>query len=817
MPTSLPIHDVLDEIDRALDAHGCLVLQAPPGAGKSTGVPLHFIQTKRYQGRILMLEPRRLATRATAERIADLLGETVGSKVGYRMRGETNSSASAKLEVVTEGILTRMIQSDPELSGVDCVIFDEFHERSLHADLGLALCLEVRSALREDLNVIVMSATLDAGPVADLIGNAPVVTALGRNFPVEDIFLPRPWSKPNQRGPRLEDATSSLIETALSESEGSLLAFLPGAGEIHRVEELLKNRLGPEISIHPLYGALPFAQQRAAIAPVKTGRKVVLATSIAETSLTIDGIGIVVDAGRSRRARFDATSGLSRLITERVTKAEATQRAGRAGRLFAGKAYKLWTKGENGGMIGFPLPEILSGDITELVLELAQWGVTTPDALSFLTPPRATDFASAQAVLVLLGALDSSGKITKHGEQVSRLPLPARLASMVLQTGEDGPLLASLLNERDVMNDADTVDLRLRWEALHAGRLPDKNIAKRLRHDAKRIKAGKNERPLADMVALAYPDRIAMARSKGAGKYLLSNGRGAVLNDKDMLAKETFLVVNDLTDATGLSSDAQIRQALPISRQTLEALFKDKLIEQNICQWSKRDSEVLASQQICLGPLVLSEKRWLDCTPDAIDKAMIEGIRTIGVSALPWTKAARYLVARIDFIADDTGQFPDVSDDGLLDSADDWLLPFLEGKRTLNSLKTLDLVNLIKGQLNWEQQQELDRLAPASIKAPTGTSLPVDYSGEQPSVSVRLQEMFGLNVHPTVGPNRLPLRIDLLSPAQKTVQSTSDLPNFWKTSYIDVRKDMRGRYPRHPWPEDPSIAEPTRRVKPRGT
>jgi ATP-dependent helicase HrpB len=308
-----------------------------------------------------------------------------------------------------------------------------------------------------------------------------------------------------------------------------------------------------------------------------------------------------------------------------------------------------------------------------------------------------------------------------------------------------------------------------------------------------------------------------MARVKGAGKYLLSNGRGAVLNDKDMLAKETFLVVNDLTDATGLSSDAQIRQALPISRQTLETLFKDQLVEQNICQWSKRDSEVLASQQLCLGPLALSEKRWLDCSPDAIDQAMIEGIRTIGVSALPWTKAARYLVARIDFMADGTGQFPDVSDDGLLDSADDWLLPFLGGKRTLNSLKTLDLVNLIKSQLNWEQQQELDRLAPACIKAPTGTSLPVDSSGEQPSIAVRLLEMFGLTVHPTGGPNRLPLRIDLLSPAQKTVQSTSDLPNFWKTSYNDVRKDMRGRYPRHPWPEDPSIAEPTRRVKPRGT
>ncbi|MBE9477244.1 MAG: ATP-dependent helicase HrpB, partial [Proteobacteria bacterium] len=470
MSSPLPIEAALPQLLSALTSRNQAVLQAPPGAGKTTRVPLFLLENKLYKRKILMLEPRRLAARAAAERMADLLGQPVGKTVGYRMRGDTKTSAQTRIEVVTEGILTRMIQSDPELPDISCIIFDEFHERSLQADLGLALCLEIRAALRDDLCLIVMSATLDAAPVADLMGNAPVVTSQGKSFQVEQKFLPRPWAQTGRRGPRFEDAVSALVTSAVSETTGGVLVFLPGAGEINRVQQLLGKSLGPEVAIRPLYGAMPFKDQRAAITPPATGRKVVLATAIAETSLTIPDIRVVVDAGRARRARFDGNSGMSRLVTERVTKAEAIQREGRAGRVAAGVCYKLWTKGENGGMAPFPEPEIRSTDLTGLVLELAVWGENNPANMPFLSQPREADYIAAQDLLCMLGALSPEKRITDYGRKLAKLPTHARLAHVLMQAGSSAGLLAALLESRDpLLREGRNLpaDLTLRWEALH--------------------------------------------------------------------------------------------------------------------------------------------------------------------------------------------------------------------------------------------------------------------------------------------------------------------------------------------------------------
>jgi ATP-dependent helicase HrpB len=810
----LPIDDALPELTEALRSAGRGVLQAPPGAGKTTRVPLAMLEAGLTRGRIVMLEPRRLAARAAAERMAETLGEKTGQTVGYRIRGEAKVSKATRIEVVTEGILTRMIQSDPELTGIGAVIFDEFHERSLNADLGLALTWEVRGALREDLILLVMSATLEAGPVAEMLDGAPVITSEGRAYPVETRWLDRPRPKTQ----RYEQAVAALVEQAVAETKGGVLVFLPGEAEIRRVESLLSGRLPGDCAVRPLYGAMPFAAQRAAIRPAESGRKVVLSTSIAETSLTIQDIRVVVDGGRARRARFDPNSGMSRLVTERVTKAEAEQRRGRAGRVAEGTCYRLWTKGEEGGLLPFPPAEIEAADLTGLVLELALWGAG-PGDLAFLTPPPPGSYAEAQALLTQLGAL-KDGRITDHGRQLAALPLHPRLGHMLAVAGAQAAPLAALLEERDPLRGAG-VDLTLRLDAIadpkgFAAKHPltaDRGAVERIRAEARRLRSKAEQKPPmspAEMAALAYPDRIGLRRKGDAPRWVLSGGKGAVMAEGDPLAGSRLIVALDLD---GGAREAKVRLAAQITESELRGLYADQIGWQEVCEWSRRERRVVARRREMFGALVLDDRIWKDAPPEAVARAMLDGVRELG---LPWTDAARRLQARVELLRAEGAELPDFSDEGLMARAEDWLLPHLAGVKTVDGLKRLDLTNALRAALSWEEQQLLDRLAPAHFTTPMGRKVSIDYSGEAPGIAVRLQEMFGVTQHPVIGPRRLPLRITLLSPAQRPVQTTMDLPGFWASSYADVRKDMRGRYPKHPWPEDPTEAEPTLRAKRRG-
>ncbi|MFN7222400.1 MAG: ATP-dependent helicase HrpB [Paracoccaceae bacterium] len=803
MADALPIDDVIPDLKAAMATRGLAVLQAPPGAGKTTRVPLTLLP--QITGRILMLEPRRLATRAAAARMADTLGEPLGHTVGYRIRGEAKVSGQTRIEVVTEGILTRMIQSDADLPGVGLIIFDEFHERSLQADLGLALALEIRGALRPDLQLLVMSATLDAAPVAALMGDAPLITSAGRAYPVDTRWLPRP----PDASLRFEAAMAGLIRQALDDvPEGDILAFLPGEGEIRRVEAALQNT--PGLTIRPLFGAMDFGAQQAALGPVP-GRKLVLATSIAETSLTIPGVRVVVDGGRARRARFDPASGMSRLVTERVTKAEAEQRRGRAGRVAPGVCYRLWTKGEEGGLSAFPPAEIEAADLTPLALELALWGEAD---LPFLTPPHPGVLAEARALLHGLGALDVNGRITSHGRALAALPLHPRLAHMLVVAGPRAAPLAALLADRDPLRGAGT-DLLARIKAID--RPPPeahRPTIDRIREEARRLArmiptAQRPDLTPAQMAALAYPDRIGLRRKGDAPRWVLSGGKGAAMALGQPLASARLLVATDLD---GDPREAQIRQAAVLFETELRMLFADQIAWTELCEWSRRDGRVLARKQECFGALILAERPWPDAPPEALARAALDGLRQIG---LPWTPAARRLRARIRLTrAED---WPEVTDESLLASAEEWLLPHLSSVRTEADLRALDLSDPLKALIGWDRMQEVDRAAPATFETPLGRKAPIDYDGDYPAIEVRLQELFGLTRHPTVGAHRLPLRITLLSPAQRPVQVTLDLPGFWANSYSDVRKDMRGQYPRHPWPEDPTTADPTVRAKPRGT
>ena len=800
----LPIDEVLPQVIAALRAEGRCVLQAPPGAGKTTRVPLAVLDAELTQGRILMLEPRRLAARAAAERMAATLGEEVGVTVGYRVRGASAISKATRIEVVTEGILTRMLQEAPDLPGIGAVLFDEFHERSLNADLGLALCLEVADALRDDLLLMAMSATLDASPVAALM-QAPIVTSEGRSFPVEPRWLDRPLGKV-----RFEHGVADLVEKAMKDADGSALVFLPGEGEIRRVEGLLKGRLPVGCTVAPLFGAMEFKAQRAAIAPMHEGRKVVLATAIAETSLTIEGIRIVVDAGRARRAVFDPASGMARLVTERVTKAEATQRAGRAGRVEPGVAYKMWTRGEEGALAAYPPAEIEAGDLTGFALELALWG-TNAATLAFVSPPHPGRLEDAHAVLRMLEALDASGRITEPGRQLARLPLHPRLAHMVARGGPLAPKVAALLAERDPLRGAGT-DLALRMDAVmgksthvppHAATLARIRIeAKRLARGAKGI--GPNS--LGSLAALAYPDRVGLRRKGDAPRFVLSGGKGAIFDATDGMASERLIVATDLD---GDPREARVRQAARISEAELRALFGDQIKWQDVCIWSRRENRVLTRQQERFGACVLDDRSWPNAPPEAIAQAMLDGVRQFGL--LPSAAAQRFL-ARAALMNDG---FPDFSEAHLMATLEDWLLPHLNAVRSGADWKRFDLMPAFTARLSWDDTQALDRAVPPHFTTPLGRKVPIDYADAQPQIALRLQELFGVTRHPMVG--KLPLQITLLSPAQRPVQVTTALPGFWDSSYADVRKDMRGRYPRHPWPEDPRQADPTVRVKPRGT
>jgi ATP-dependent helicase HrpB len=819
---ALPIEASLPRLVAALRHAGRAVLEAPPGAGKTTRVPLALLEAGLVPGRILMLEPRRVAARAAAERLAATLGEAPGGRVGYRIRGESRPGSA--IEVVTEGVLTRMLQSDPALEGIGAVIFDEIHERALQADLGLALALEVRSALRPDLIILAMSATLDAAPLATLMGGAPIVTAEGRTFPVETVHLDRPLGP----GAALEPAAADLILRALGETEGGLLAFLPGAREIRRTAALLAARLPAGVALQPLHGAMPFAEQRAALAPLPTARKLVLATSIAETSLTIPDVRVVVDAGRARRARFDPGSGMTRLVTERVTRAEAEQRRGRAGRVAPGLCYRLWTRGEEGALAPYPPPEIATADLAGLALELALWGAE-PEALPFLTPPPAPALTEARALLRDLGALGGDGRPTAHGRALAGLPVHPRLGHMLLVAAGTGGLdaaatLAALLEAR-ALPQGGGADLAPLLAALaerqEAGPFQPAQRAA-LRAEARRLAAvaGRRARPGAAgapptpgrLLSLAYPDRIARRRPGASPRFLLSGGKGARLADDDALAGADWLVAADLD---GDPREALIRRALAVSEAEIRALHAERFHHVRSAEWSRRDRAVLTRERLMLGAVALEDRPWRDAPPDAVAAALLDGVRDLGLDALPWTAAARRLQARIEWLRARNENLPPSDDASLLAGLGDWLLPWLAGMSRQVDLATLDLAAILAGRLDRDQARTLERAAPAVVTAPTGTRLPIDYAGA-PSVSVRLQELFGLTEHPCIGPDRTPLVLHLLSPAQRPVQTTSDLPGFWASSYADVRRDLRGRYPRHPWPEDPAEAEPTRRAKPRG-
>ncbi|HHL21372.1 MAG TPA: ATP-dependent helicase HrpB [Aliiroseovarius sp.] len=809
MTDPLPIDEALPGLLHALQSDGRAVLCAPPGAGKTTRVPLALLDAGLVEGRIIMLEPRRLAARAAAARMAETLGEKVGARVGYRIRGDSKVSKDTRIEVVTEGILTRMVQADPSLEGIGAVIFDEFHERSLNADLGLALTWEARQALRDDLLVLVMSATLDAGPVAALLDSAPIVTSQGRAFAVDTHWLDRPLPG----NTRLENAVAAQVLAALSAGKGDVLVFLPGEGEIRRTLSVLAPSLPAGCRALPLYGALGAKEQRAALAPAAKGqRKVVLATAIAETSLTIPGIRIVVDAGLARRPRFDPGNGMSRLVTERVSRAEAEQRRGRAGRVAPGLCFRLWTRGEEGGLTAFAPAEIEVADLTGLALDLALWGAGDGGDLAFLTPPNPGVLAEARKLLTLLGALDTGGRITAHGKAMARLPLHPRLAHVLVTGGKQAADFAALVSNRDPLTRAAGADLTLRLRALQRPG-PDANRAAlaQIRDDARRLSRlappGAGDHSPAELAAMAWPDRIGLRRKGDAARYVLSGGTGAVLADDDALAGARLIVV---CDSDGKRRDARIRSAVQISEAELRAVHGPAIHWQNTCFWDAKAGRVQARRQETFGALVLADQVWKDVPDGALATAMLDGVRALG---LRLSDAAKRFRTRVDLLRRSGHDLPDLSDNALMADLETWLLPHLTHVTTSSQWKRFDLLPALRACLSWEQTQRLNHLAPPHFTTPLGNRVPVDYSHDIPEIAVRLQEMFGVTKHPTVAGH--PLRITLLSPARRPVQTTTDLPAFWTSSYADVRKDMRGQYPKHPWPQDPTQAAPTLRAKPR--
>ncbi|ODT63397.1 MAG: ATP-dependent helicase HrpB [Phenylobacterium sp. SCN 69-14] len=814
----LPVEDILPALGAALETRSSAVLVAPPGAGKTTLVPLRLLGAPWLgQGKIVMLEPRRLDARAAASRMAQTLGEKVGETVGYRVRLQSKVSARTRIEVVTEGVFTRMILADPSLEGVGAVIFDEFHERSLDADLGLALARDAQGLLRDDLRILVMSATLDGAAVARLLDDAPVIESRGRAYPVETRYLGR------DERLRLEDQAARAVERALAEESGGVLVFLPGQGEILRTAGRLNERLRrSEVIVAPLYGALDPAQQDAAIAPAAPGtRKVVLATSIAETSLTIEGVRVVVDCGLARVPRFDPASGLTRLATVRVSRAAADQRRGRAGRTEPGVAYRLWDEAETRALPAFADPEILDADLTGLALDLARWGARDPADLAFLDPPPAAAFAEARALLRRLEALTEDGVLTAHGEALSEVPLAPRLAHMVLKAGETGQagraaLIAALVSERGL--GGRDADLRHRLEGLLRDRSPRARDAKALaerwaRLAGRRSGAGQGAGEALDdglLLAFAYPERIAKARG-GRGEFQLVSGRGAFVEPTDALARERWLAIAEMG---GGERRDRILLAAPLEEVELVAAFAGQM-ETDYRLEESGGGKLRAKRLTRLGRLVVREE--IDETPDpaVIAAALTERVRTEGLGKLPWGEAIASFRRRVMFLQGQGLNLPDISDFGLLQRLDDWLAPLLVGLRSLAALKPDALDGAVRSLVPWDQQRQVDSLAPARWTAPTGNSFAIDYAAEGgPRVEVRVQEVFGLFEHPSVG--GVPLTLSLLSPAHRPIQTTKDLPGFWKGSWKDVRSDMRGRYPKHVWPEDPASAAPTTRAKPRG-
>ncbi len=827
---TLPVVEILPALQQALGQPGVVVLEAAPGAGKSTLVPLALLGEGWLGGqKIVMLEPRRIAARAAAERMAALLGEKAGETVGYRMRMESRIGPDTRIEVVTEGVLTRLLQDDAALEGIGAVIFDEFHERSLQADLGLALTLQAQAMLRDDLRVLIMSATLDGLPLEERL-QARVVRSAGRMFPVDVRY------QPPQRELAIEAHCAAVVRRVLAEEGGDLLVFLPGKREIQRVAEQLRST-GADIL--PLHGEMSLAEQHAVLEPRHDRRRVILATNIAETSLTIEGVRVVIDAGLMRVSRFDPGSGMTRLVTQRISKANAEQRRGRAGRLGPGLCIRLWSEGEHASLAAQMEPEIRRADLLPLALELATWGAR-PDALFWLDPPAQAPLDQAADVLRGLGALDGAGHVNAHGRELARMPLHPRLAHLRVE-GErlgQGALacdLAALLSERDLLRGEGgqrvAVDLALRVEALRRGSgvLPsglrmDEGARSRIRQSARDLTRRMRRRAEACgddlahvglLLALAYPDRLAQGRPGQPGRFLLANGRGALLDAADGLARQPWLVIAHLDGhVDGHRREARAFLAAAIDLEDIERVFADRIETVEDVVWDAREQAVSAHRRRALGALVLDDRPQRQPDPERVRAALLEGIRQAGLACLPWQPRQLQWRARVGLLHRVMGSgWPDLSDRALLDGLDDWLAPWLDGMSRITHLQRLDLDAALRGMIDWNRQQELDRLAPTHVEVPSGSRIAIDYSQDPPVLAVKLQELFGLQDTPRIAQGRVALMIHMLSPAQRPVAVTQDLASFWRGPYQDVRKDLRGRYPRHPWPEDPLTAAPTRRTR----
>ncbi len=812
----LPVTRILPQLDEAMNAHASAVLVAPPGAGKTTLVPIHMLDASwRGDGMIVLLEPRRLAARAAARRMAELLGEEPGETVGYRMRLESKVSNRTKILVVTEGVFARMILDDPDLKGVAAVLFDEFHERSLDADFGLALALDVQAALRDDLKILVMSATLDGARVAALLGDAPVIESEGRAFPVDIRYRERKADE------RVEDAMARSIRDALAEETGSILAFLPGQGEIERTVRLLEDRVPAHVMLAPLYGAMEGRDQDAAIKPAPEGkRKVVLATSIAETSITIDGVRVVIDSGLARLPKYEPATGLTRLETVRTSRASADQRAGRAGRTEPGIAIRLWHQGQTASLPAFSPPEILEADLSGLVLDSAAWGVTDPATLSFLDAPPKPALNEARTLLRRLGALDEAGRLTPDGEAMRQLALPARLAHMVAEAGKRGEAskaaeLAVLLTERGL--GGNETDLDTRFSRFRNDRSDRAQRAKGL---AKRLAANVSNQGapagsgIGRMLIDAYPDRIARARGQ-TGQFLLANGRGGEVDSAISLSRASWLVVADMS---GKAGRARVLSAAEVSEAEIRSALGDRIESGRQVVYDPEKNALRAREAVRIGAIALSEKPLSAPSGSAADEGVIAAVREHGLGILPRSKEADILRRRLGWLYRGLGDpWPSMEDEHLLETLEDWLLPFLTGEAQLDRIPGHVLKNGLMSLVPFDLQRSVDQLAPTHFTVPTGSHIPIRYDAEEPVLAVRVQELFGLGQHPSIANGKVPLLLELLSPAHRPIQITRDLPGFWKGSWAGVRSDMRGRYPKHVWPEDPATAEATRRAKPRGT
>jgi ATP-dependent helicase HrpB len=816
--TPLPIDVVLDELAGTLERNNTAVLVSPPGAGKTTRVPLALLDAPWAKGKkIIMLEPRRIAARASADRMAKTLGERAGDTVGYRVRFGSKISRATRIEVVTEGIFARQILDDPELTGVAAVLFDEFHERSLDADLGLALARDAQMGLREDLRILVMSATLDGARVGKLLGDAPVVESEGRAYPVETRYLGRKIDA------QLERQMADAIAAALRADNGSVLAFLPGAAEIRRTETFLRERVrDASTEIVPLFGALDAAVQDRAISPAPKGcRKVVLATSIAETSLTIEGVRIVVDSGLARVPRYEPDIALTRLETVRASRAAVDQRRGRAGRTEPGICYRLWDEPQTASLPAYTQPEILSADLSSLLLDCAQWGVADPASLSFLDPPPAPALKEARELLRELGALDADGRITEEGKRLRALALPPRLARMIVDSeaygmAQEAADIAAILTERGL--GGDSVDLEVRRDQFRRDRSQRaqsaRDMARRWAQQVASSSSQGQELSAGVMLAFAFPDRV--ARNRGNGGFVLANGRGAAVEQASSLARVPFIAVGELT---GTAANGRILLAAPLSIEDIEHHFGAQIEDKDEISFDRDAMALRGRRRRSLHAITLAEAPLAVTPSEHTARILADGLVAAGLDRLPWSKAALQWRDRVMFLRKAEGEsWPDLSNTGLAERREEWLVPVLADKTALKHISAGDLSDAVMGLLPWDLRARLDREAPTHFEAPTGTMLAIDYEAEQgPTIAVRLQELFGLNVHPSIAKGAVPLVLELLSPAQRPVQVTRDLPGFWRGSYAAVRTDLRGRYPRHPWPDDPANAMPTRRVKPRGT